>query len=125
PTEVRVHARPAARRLPEEEAEHALAHAAAQSFAAEAARTRWLLLEQRDGGIPTPFLVILTFWLAIIFGSFGLYAPRNATIVASFFVCSLSVAGAMLLVIELDRPFSGLIQIPTASMRDALALIGR
>jgi len=99
--------------------------AQALTIAAEAARTRWLLLEQRDGGIPTPFLVILTLWLAIIFGSFGLYAPRNATIVATFFVCSLSVAGAMLLVIELDRPFSGLIQIPTTSMRNALALIGR
>jgi hypothetical protein len=33
-------------------------------------------------------LIILVSWIAVIFASFGLNAPRNATVVAAFLVCS-------------------------------------
>jgi hypothetical protein len=32
--------------------------------------------------------VVLVFWLCIIFASFGLFAPRNTTVIATFFVCA-------------------------------------
>jgi hypothetical protein len=41
-------------------------------------QTRWLLFEQRGSSIPTPFLVVLVFWLTILFICFGLVAPPNA-----------------------------------------------
>ncbi len=59
----------------------------------EILKTRWLLFEQSGSSISTPFLVVLVFWLTIIFTSFGLFAPRNATVVATFLVCALSVSG--------------------------------
>jgi hypothetical protein len=86
------------------------------------AQTRWLLFEQRaESSIPMPFLVVLVFWLCIIFASFGLYAPRNITVVATLGVCSLSVAGAIFLILELDRPFVGVMKISSAPLRNALA----
>src|ERR1700676_335546 len=42
----------------------ALSHALAQ--------TRWLLIEPGHAAIPTPFLVVLVLWLAVIFAGFGL-----------------------------------------------------
>jgi len=50
-----------------------------------------LLLEQAGSSIPTPFLVVMVFWLAVIFTSFGLFAPYNATVTATLFVFALSV----------------------------------
>jgi hypothetical protein len=61
----------------------------------------------------------------IIFASFGLFAPRNTTVLAVLGVCALSVAGAVFLIIELDRSFEGLLQVSGAPLRSALAQLGR
>jgi hypothetical protein len=63
--------------------------------------------------------------LAIIFASFGLYTRPNATIVSALVMCSLSFASAIFLILELDQPFEGLIQISSAPMREALARLGQ
>jgi hypothetical protein len=91
----------------------------------EVLKMRWLLFEQSGSSISTPFLVVLVFWLTIIFMSFGLFAPHNATVVATFLLCALSVSGAIFLITELDRPFEGLIQISNAPFRDAVARLGK
>jgi hypothetical protein len=75
--------------------------------------------------IPVPFLVVLVFWLCIIFASFGLFAPRNGTVIAAFFVCALSVSGAIFLILELDQSFEGLLQVSGAPLRAALAQLGQ
>jgi len=93
-------------------------------LAIEILKTRWLLFEQSGSSISTPFLIVLVFWLTVIFLSFGLFAPHNATVVATFLVCALSVSGAIFLIIELDQPFQGLIQISSAPFRDAVARLG-
>ena len=74
--------------------------------------------------IPPVFLSLLIFWLAIIFGSFGLFAPRNAIVFGTFFVCSLSMAAALALIVELDESFSGTIQISTDPLQHAITLLG-
>jgi hypothetical protein len=89
------------------------------------AQVRWLLREQSEGSIPVAFLLILVFWLTIIFTSFGLFAPRNATAIAALFVCSLSVAGAVFLILELARRFAGLVRISSAPARDTLAQLSQ
>ena len=95
------------------------------TVSADIARTRWLLDVQRGTVIPTAFLVTLVFWVMIIFASFGLLAPRNVTVVATLFACSFSIAGAMVLIMSMAKPFSGPIQISSRSMREALEFIGK
>jgi hypothetical protein len=97
----------------------------ALELAGEMSATRWLLLLQKDEGLPMTLLVVLVAWLAIIFATFGLFAPRNATVVAALFVCALSVSGATLLILEMNTPFAGLMKVSSAPMRDALANLGQ
>ncbi|HEY2380669.1 MAG TPA: hypothetical protein VGK48_05745 [Terriglobia bacterium] len=83
-------------------------------------QTRWGL-EQRTGhSTPIPFLVLLIFWLSIVFASFGLFAPANPTAMVALLLCSVAVAGGMVLIEELDNPLTGFIRIPSESMRKAL-----
>jgi hypothetical protein len=97
----------------------------ALTLVADVGRTRVLLFEHMGTSIPVPFLVVLVFWLCMIFASFGLFAPRNATVIAALCVCALSVAGAIFLILELDRSFEGLLQVSGAPLRIALTQLGR
>jgi len=112
------------RLAPQSEVQRALRNQAS-TIAFDLARTRVLLFEELGGSIPVPFLVVLVFWLTIIFASFGLFAPRNGTVIAAFFVCALSVSGAIFLILELDRSFDGLLQVSSAPLRRALAQLGQ
>jgi hypothetical protein len=95
-------------------------------IAGELGQARWLLVAQGESGsIPMPFLVILVFWLAVLFVSFGLFAPPNATVIATLFLCAQSVSGAIFLILELAQPFEGLIQISSAPLRNAFAVLGQ
>jgi hypothetical protein len=67
----------------------------------------------------------MVFWLSMFFISWGLYAPPNATVLASLFAAALSVSGAILLILELYSPYRGLIQIPSAPLRATLAYLGQ
>ena len=97
----------------------------ALSLSNEIAQTRWLLIAQAGSSIPPVLLAVLVFWVAIIFLSFGLFAPRNATVLAALLVCALSVSGSIFLLLELNSPFDGAIRISSAPMRDALTRLGR
>lgn len=99
--------------------------AQALQISADMARTRWLLSQRDDGSIPKPFLGILVFWLSVLFISFGLFSPRNGTVIAVLVICALSVASALLLIVDMSDPFTGLFQIPSAALRTALAQLGR
>lgn len=109
---------------PKNDAQRSL-QAQALTMAINLGQTRWLLFEQSGSSIPIAFLVVLVFWLSVIFASFGLFAPRNATVVAALFVGALSVSGAIFLILELDRPLQGLIHISDAPLRNALAYLGQ
>jgi len=87
----------------------------------EGAQTRLLLFTQAGRSIPTPFLIILVFWLSAIFASFTLFAQTNLVVMASLLVCALSFAGAIFLVLELDSPFTGLMGISSATLRGVLS----
>ena len=86
---------------------------------------RWLSIDQHRGSIPSPFLVALVLWLAVIFCSLGLFAPRHGTIYAVLFACALSVSSAIFLILELDRPFEGLLAISDAPIRDAIVELNK
>lgn len=112
------------RLVPTSEAQRA-AQSEAQSICTEIARTRLLLFEQQASSLSMPMLIILVFWLSAIFASFGLLASPNATIVVTLLVCALSVSGAMFLILEMDEPFTGIVQITSTPMQRALEQIGR
>jgi len=88
------------------------------------AETRWLMWEQGTTSISLPLLIALIFWLTALFISFGLFAPPNATVVASFFISALSVSAAILLIVEMYTPYAGIIRISSAPLRSALAQLG-
>jgi hypothetical protein len=89
------------------------------------ADTRLLLSEQARGSITWPFLVVLIFWLAVLFVGFGLFARNNATIVAALFLGAVSVSGAIFLILEMNRPDTGLMRISIAPIRNALTQMGQ
>ena len=109
---------------PKDEVQRAL-QAQALNLSIAIGQARLLLFEQGGRSIPMPFLVLLIFWVTVIFLSFGLFAPRNATVIVTLFLCALSVSGAIFLIMELDRPFGGVIQISSAPLRNAIANIDK
>ena len=86
-------------------------------------KTRWRLLAT-GSSIPRGFLGVVIFWLAVTFTSFGLYAPRNATVISALFICALSVALALYLIVELDGAFDGYIRISPEPLRFVLEQLG-
>jgi len=91
----------------------------------EVVRTRFRLLGSATGAVPKTLLTVVIFWLSMTFASFGLSAPRNATVVTALLISALSVAAAVFLILELDGPFEGLIRISSEPLRFALANLGR
>ena len=104
---------------PKDDVQRSVQSRAIQTFT-EGAETRLQLFAQTGGSIPAPFLVVLVFWLGAIFVSFTLFARANLVVMASLFVCALSFAGAIFLILELDNPFTGLMEISSATLRGAL-----
>lgn len=86
--------------------------------------TKALLHAQREDSIPSALLIVVGAWLALIFATFGLFAPRNGVVVAAFLACALSASGAVLLILEMNSPFTGLITLSSAPMQEALRYLG-
>jgi Protein of unknown function (DUF4239) len=107
------------RLAPANDAQRSL-QARAISTLTEGAQTRLQLFAQAGGSIPTPFLIILVFWLSAIFLSFTLFARTNLVVMTSLLVCALSFACAIFLVLELDNPFTGMMGISSTTLRSAL-----
>ncbi len=97
----------------------------ALTAAIDIGQTRWLLYEQSSGSsISTPLLVVVVSWLFILFLSFALFAPRNLTVLLFLMIAALCVSGGIFLIVEMDRPFNGLIKISSVPMRQTLAELG-
>ena len=110
--------------VPRTDAQRAI-QSQAQSIMISVGQTRLLMFAQSGNSISTPFLVVVVFWLCMLFVSFGLFAPRNGTAIATLLVAAISVAGALFLILDLDQPFSGLLQIPSTPLHMALSVLGK
>lgn len=100
-------------------------HSEALSLVFALGQTRWLMYEQRARSGSVPLLMVLIFWLTTLFISFGLFAPRNATVYATLLVSAISVSFAIFLIKELYNPYVGVIRISDAALRNALAHLGQ
>lgn len=99
--------------------------AQAQQIGKELWEGRLLIIEEQQEPLPPTFLVLLVFWLGLLFLSFGLYAPRNTTVFAVLFVCAVSVASAIFLILEMNHPLDGFIKVSDAPLHKALELMGQ
>lgn len=86
---------------------------------------RWLALMQKRGAIPVALLIVLVSWLCVIFGTFGLLAPRNGTVMFFFLLCALSASGAVFVILEMDTPLTGIVKVSVTPMREALSQLGQ
>ncbi|MCC8392028.1 hypothetical protein LJ656_05455 [Paraburkholderia sp. MMS20-SJTR3] len=86
---------------------------------------RWKLIEEAHSSISRPFFKTLTFWLGVIFLSFGLIAPRNALALVTIMLGAVSIASAVYVIVDLDTPFSGPIVVSSGPLRDTLAHLMR
>jgi hypothetical protein len=98
--------------------------AQASQLVMELGQTRWLMEAQKSHTTNWPLLVVVVFWLTINFVSFGMFAPSNATVITTLFVCAVSVAGAVFLILEMGEPYRGVIRISDAPMRALLQKLG-
>jgi hypothetical protein len=84
------------------------------------AQTRLLLHAQTGNAIRGPFLAVMVFWLFALFVSFGLFGRASSLTIGALFVCAISVSGAVFLILELDRAFTGVMAISSEPLRNAL-----
>jgi hypothetical protein len=84
-------------------------------------QARWILHERTASPILPPFMLLLTFWITAVFMSFGLAAPRNATVRIGFVVCAATLASCFYMTVEMDLPFDGFLTIGNTPLRDAVS----
>jgi len=99
--------------------------AQAESMTLDLGQLRSLMEAESIPSISKLMLVVVVLWLVIIFLGFSLIAPPNATVNFALIASALCVAGAIFLILELDRPFSGLLRISSEPMLNVLGEIGK
>jgi hypothetical protein len=91
----------------------------------DVANARLNVIEDARSVLFEPFYQVLVFWLMIIFGCFGLVAPRNSLSVITIMLCALSLSSVIFVILDLSRPYEGFFGIPSTLMRNALdAMLG-
>jgi hypothetical protein len=97
----------------------------ALTLATQVREARWLMFEQGTTMVSKPLMIVVVFWLTFIFLSWGLFAPTNGTVIATFFIAAVSVSAALFLTQEMYMPYAGIIRISSAPLHAALSLLGQ
>jgi hypothetical protein len=96
-----------------------------RSISASFQQTRLLMSEQLASSISWPLLVIVVGWALLLFCGFGVMSGLNLTSVVALALGAFAVATAIFLILELNRPFSGLLHVPTMSIEATLRALER
>ena len=91
----------------------------------QAVQQRWVVVDASGGTIPTPVIVTMIGWLTIIFASFGYRAPRNAVVIVSFILAALLISATLFLILDMDAPTTGLIQVSNQPFKRVLVELRR
>ena len=70
-----------------------------------------------------PLVVVVIAWLVLIFASFGYRSPRNTVIITTIIVAALLISASLGLILEMDNPSSGLIQVSDEPLRRVMEQI--
>ena len=94
--------------------------AQAVNLTLELGQLRSLMSAESTPSLSKPMLIVVVLWLVMIFLSFSLLAPSNTTANIALFASALCAAGAVFLILELNRPFGGLMRISNEPMLTVL-----
>ena len=87
---------------------------------------RQLLLSAESGRpLPPLILVVVLVCSAAIFAGFSLFVQPNPTVVVALGAAALAVAAAVFLIVELNSPFDGLLQLPSTPAHAVLGALTR
>ena len=99
--------------------------AQAVNLTLEIGQLRSLMQVEAAPSISKPMLMVVVLWLVMIFLSCGLIAPPNATARFALVASASCAAGAIFLILELDRPFGGVMRISSEPMLNVLRQPGK
>ena len=97
----------------------------AVALVAQLGEMRTLLEAQAASPLSMPLLAVMVCWLALIFLGFTLLAPSNGTATTALLISILSCCAAISLILELNRPFSGMIRISSEPMTHVLSHLAK
>jgi hypothetical protein len=84
-------------------------------------KTYWLMfLQSQHTSVTVPLLSVVTTWLAIIFYSFGLFAPHHLDVVVTLLICAVAVSSAIFVILSMNSPFKGILRLSPAAVRAVL-----
>jgi outer membrane murein-binding lipoprotein Lpp len=97
----------------------------AQSLVADVQRIMSNMVSQAGSSITAPLLVLLVFWFAVIMAGWNFLSPMNGTTLFVNVLCALSLSGAIFMLLEMDQPFGGMIQVSDGPLRVVLPHLAR
>jgi hypothetical protein len=83
------------------------------------------MVDQSHGTLSRPILIVLLWWLSCLFFGFGLCTRFNLTVIGALFMGSLSATAAIFLILDMNQPYRGWMQISAAPLQQALSQMGR
>ncbi|WP_243373697.1 hypothetical protein [Microvirga solisilvae] len=84
---------------------------------------RWVIAGQSGGTIPMPLIIVVIAWLVLIFASFGYRSPRNAVVIGTLIAAAFLISASLCLILDMDNPSSGLIQVSDMPLQRVLEQI--
>ena len=99
---------------------HANVAAECRSVYQQVQQRRWAVIEDVRSPVSPLFTSVLTFWLMLVFLSFGLQIPRRRLAAIVLAIGIVSISTVMFVITDLESHYGGLFGIPSASMRGAL-----
>jgi len=97
---------------------------AANVAASDINKTRLLMALQLASGIPWPMLTIVIFWSLLLFCGYGLVSPFNGTVIATLAFGAIAIGSAILLIIALSDPYSGVFKLPAGPVKETIEALG-
>jgi hypothetical protein len=99
--------------------------AAAMSAADALTQARMQMSFALTAPVAYPLLLTVVGWVACLFCGFGLMSRGTVTSVIALAVGSVAVATAVLLILDLSNPYSGLFRASSTPLEQALAVMGK
>ena len=99
--------------------------AAATSASDALAQARMQMSFALSAPVSYPLLLTVVGWVVCLFCGFGLTSRGTVTSVIALAVGSIAVASAVLLILDLSNPYSGVFRASPAPLEQALAVMGK
>jgi hypothetical protein len=99
--------------------------AAAASASDAIGQTRMQMSFALSAPVALPVLLVVVGWVVCLFCGFGLTARATITSVITLAIGSIAVASAILLILDLSNPYSGIVRASHEPLDQALAVMGK